>query len=628
MNCMIAPAFMAPELCENKSFSGQLADIWAIGVTIFMLKFGHPPFVAKNIVNLYYKISNDPLVFPYSIDPGLRNLIEGLLDKDPEKRMSMAQIVAHPWFRFPPSTMPKIIPSVRTPLAKQDVNPLKTTSVPTVAALCHSNSSAETQLVPGSVGLSFQPPPNYDEEEEAAMRAPIHSASINEVFMSIGGIRQLSDANLNIENAIQDIDVEDDVDDDDDEEEDVAEVTSNMRSNEKTEGKKVGRSPNIGDQTKKGDLLSLDLLCSVRDENMMNTNWGDDVFQIVDDGDDGDDGDDVDFDEDDDGDEKNDEFAKMEKKENDGPLMLTGAMFSTTHTEMSADEENRRSKQFLKKSALKKSSNQLRVDRESDKCSDKNSSGSSNVMSSKSPNRNSFHTSSPPHHSFSASKRHLPPARNHSDKIPGISRENNLSHISLISQNDFDDADAPEQLSNEEFSRLMDTLAQQPSKAVNLQKSSMSESYGTFHDEEMVIEEKSIQGLLEFLIAPYQNNKNEVGCACISEQGRRPSQEDRFVVNTSLLSYFQEHSLLSHQQFLEIPNLREQLSQLSLFGIFDGHSGSKTSHFLSHNFVKRFVENNKFLDSKTLELVVNDAFLLLDYEVCAFVLFISFTFGI
>jgi hypothetical protein len=599
---------MAPELCENKSFSGQLADIWAMGVTMFMLKFGHPPFVAKNIVNLYYRISNDPLVFPYLIDPGLRNLLEGLLEKDPEKRMTMSQIVAHPWFRFPPSTLPKTNPTLRAPLAKPDANQLKTISTPAVA----SNSSPEAPSAPGAVGLSFQPPPNYDEEEEAAMRAPIHSASINEVFMSIGGIRQLSDTNLNIENAIRDIDVDYEDDDDDDD----VEVEIELRSNEKTMEKKAsGRTHTTGDRKEMGNLTSADDLCSLeprnigseRNENMMNTNWGDDVFQIVDDGndeDDGDDDDDVDGD-DDDEDEKNDGFAKGEKG---NLVLLPSTIFSTTHTEMSADEESRRSKQFLKKSALKKSSNQLKTE-----CgSDKTSSGSSNMISMKSPHsRTSVNTS---HNSFSASKQNLSPARNHSDKILGISRENNLSRISLVSQNDFDDVDAPEQLSNEEFSRLMDTLAQQPSKAVNLQNSSSAESFGAVHEEE-IVEEKSVQGLLEFLIAPYQNNRNEVGCAYVSEQGRRPSQEDRFIVNTTLLSYFQEHSLLTERRYESIPNLRDQLSQLSLFGIFDGHSGSKTSQFLSHNFVKQFVGNEKFLESKTLEHVVNDAFLLLDYEV-------------
>jgi serine/threonine protein kinase len=243
------PAFMAPELCENKSFSGQLADIWAIGATVFMLKFGHPPFIAKNIVNLYFKICNDPLVFPSntSIDPGLKNLLEGLLDKNPEKRFTMSQIVAHPWFRYPPNPNAGLVapskgtapagvhrpngppgPSgVRSPHHGSDqgqnqggpggangqsnnANGNNKNAGATAGASNQSNShevGPEQRTSGGS--LSFQPPPTYDAEEAEAMKGPIHSASVNEVYMSIGGIKNLSDPDM-LKNAI--VDIDDDID--------------------------------------------------------------------------------------------------------------------------------------------------------------------------------------------------------------------------------------------------------------------------------------------------------------------------------------------------------------------------------------------------------------------------------
>ena len=39
------PAFMSPELCDGKQYSGRLADVWAFGGTMFMLRFGRPPFL-------------------------------------------------------------------------------------------------------------------------------------------------------------------------------------------------------------------------------------------------------------------------------------------------------------------------------------------------------------------------------------------------------------------------------------------------------------------------------------------------------------------------------------------------------------------------------------------------------
>jgi [calcium/calmodulin-dependent protein kinase] kinase len=43
------PAFMSPEICSGTAFSGQLADVWAVGATMFMLIYGRPPFVAAQV---------------------------------------------------------------------------------------------------------------------------------------------------------------------------------------------------------------------------------------------------------------------------------------------------------------------------------------------------------------------------------------------------------------------------------------------------------------------------------------------------------------------------------------------------------------------------------------------------
>ena len=43
------PAFMSPELCAGLAYDGYLADVYAVGATIFMLRCGHPPFVANKV---------------------------------------------------------------------------------------------------------------------------------------------------------------------------------------------------------------------------------------------------------------------------------------------------------------------------------------------------------------------------------------------------------------------------------------------------------------------------------------------------------------------------------------------------------------------------------------------------
>lgn len=92
------PAFMCPEICAGESYSGPAADVWALGACMYMLRAGHPPFVADKVIQLYHKIIEDPLELPDSaFSPGLATLLQKMLEKDPANRASLADVVNDPW---------------------------------------------------------------------------------------------------------------------------------------------------------------------------------------------------------------------------------------------------------------------------------------------------------------------------------------------------------------------------------------------------------------------------------------------------------------------------------------------------------------------------------------------------
>uniref|UniRef100_A0AAQ5YBD1 calcium/calmodulin-dependent protein kinase n=1 Tax=Amphiprion ocellaris TaxID=80972 RepID=A0AAQ5YBD1_AMPOC len=90
------PAFMAPEMMTDReqSFSGKALDVWAMGVTLYCFVFGMCPFYDEYIVSLHNKIKNKPVEFPEmpSISEELKELIERMLDKNPETRITIPEI--------------------------------------------------------------------------------------------------------------------------------------------------------------------------------------------------------------------------------------------------------------------------------------------------------------------------------------------------------------------------------------------------------------------------------------------------------------------------------------------------------------------------------------------------------
>ncbi|CAG8026345.1 unnamed protein product [Penicillium salamii] len=94
-----SPAFLPPELCVVKhgDVSGKATDIWSMGVTLYCLRYGKLPFEKHNIFELYDSIRGDHLVCENEEDQSFKDLMERILEKDPEKRIDMFGLRDHPW---------------------------------------------------------------------------------------------------------------------------------------------------------------------------------------------------------------------------------------------------------------------------------------------------------------------------------------------------------------------------------------------------------------------------------------------------------------------------------------------------------------------------------------------------
>lgn len=91
------PVITAPECCLGLTYRGKAADTWAVGVTLYCMVMGCFPFIGETLQDTYDKIVNDPLHLPDALNPQLRNLLEGLLCKDPNQRLTLEVVAQHPW---------------------------------------------------------------------------------------------------------------------------------------------------------------------------------------------------------------------------------------------------------------------------------------------------------------------------------------------------------------------------------------------------------------------------------------------------------------------------------------------------------------------------------------------------
>ncbi|KAI9204588.1 kinase-like domain-containing protein [Polychytrium aggregatum] len=96
------PDYLAPEIIQSKGY-GKAVDWWALGILIYEMIAGHPPFFDDDHFKLYEKILACKLRFPPNFDPNAKDLIKRLLQPDLTKRLGNLRggsqdVKDHKWF--------------------------------------------------------------------------------------------------------------------------------------------------------------------------------------------------------------------------------------------------------------------------------------------------------------------------------------------------------------------------------------------------------------------------------------------------------------------------------------------------------------------------------------------------
>nr|CCA19974.1 protein kinase putative [Albugo laibachii Nc14] len=74
-------------------------DVWALGVTMYVLLYADFPYNATSERELCHRILHDKVIFPPDSSRAARDLLLRMLEKDPTVEMTMNQVTQHPWIQ-------------------------------------------------------------------------------------------------------------------------------------------------------------------------------------------------------------------------------------------------------------------------------------------------------------------------------------------------------------------------------------------------------------------------------------------------------------------------------------------------------------------------------------------------
>ena len=93
------PNYIAPEVLDGKVGHSFEVDIWSLGVIIYAMLIGKPPFETPDVKTTYKKIRMNSYNFPehVPVSDAAKNIITKILNLEPSKRPSLDELMAHPF---------------------------------------------------------------------------------------------------------------------------------------------------------------------------------------------------------------------------------------------------------------------------------------------------------------------------------------------------------------------------------------------------------------------------------------------------------------------------------------------------------------------------------------------------
>ena len=92
-------SYACPEIIQQRSYDPELADVWSLGVCLFVMLCGYLPFSEEDDEQNNKLICSGKIDYPKEIGNICKDLLKKMLEVNPKKRLNFLKISRHPWVK-------------------------------------------------------------------------------------------------------------------------------------------------------------------------------------------------------------------------------------------------------------------------------------------------------------------------------------------------------------------------------------------------------------------------------------------------------------------------------------------------------------------------------------------------
>jgi serine/threonine protein kinase len=95
-----SPCYCAPECVCRIQYDGRKSDVWSLGVVLYAAVTGNHPWDTQNVSKMLRQITKGAYIIPTAVSSQCRELIASMLKVEPLHRITLEQILEHPWMKI------------------------------------------------------------------------------------------------------------------------------------------------------------------------------------------------------------------------------------------------------------------------------------------------------------------------------------------------------------------------------------------------------------------------------------------------------------------------------------------------------------------------------------------------